>query len=262
MSRFSGPGWRLALTVGAPVVAAVATVMIFARSPQAQDQPQGPGVLPPAQVQWDQVGNDYNMYVSAKAERNKGFLSNPKEFNVTPIPILLPDADSDITSQDLVFYSFPDGYDINMPQSVPGLKVLLSGNRVFVQADKGTLSQIKYDRVIVNNGSGGQVQPVIFSQTEDGWLASFARYGMSYTAEVTCDSPQAMSYCQNDAYIRTVASSLDTVVMGQRALRDFNAAQNGGQNNVSRPTRIDPNALKRQLVKPNLKAQTLKPVGK
>ena len=248
------------LTIGVPVLAAIAVVLVFARSPQAQDQPQGPGILAPAPVQWNQVDTDYNRDAAAKAQRNKGFLANPKEFSTTPIPILLPDADSDITTANLVFYSFQDGYDINMPQAVPGLKVLLSGNRVFVQADKGTLSQIKYDRVIINGGAGSQAQPVIFSQTEDGWLAGFARYGMSYTAEMTCDSPQAMPYCQSDAYIRSVASSLDTVVLSQRALRDFSAAQNGGTNGV--PNRIDPNVLKPQIARPNLKAQSLNQVVK
>lgn len=208
--------------IAAGAAGALVAVLALALGLKAQERPVGGNVLPPAAIVWNDVARDYNQDIAPRYENNKGFLSNPKEWETTPIPVLMPAPGGPVSAGQLIFYSFPDGYDINMPQGVPGLKVLLSGNRVYVQAEPGTLSGAKYDRVVIQGS--GQVQPVIFSDTEDGWLASFSRYGISYTAEVTCETPEAEPYCADATYIRKVAASLNTVILPPQAKRDFSAA--------------------------------------
>lgn len=214
--------FRQGRLVAAGAAGALVAVLAIAVGLKAQERPVGGNVLPPAAVVWTDVARDYKPDIAPRYENNKGFLSNPKEWETTPIPVLMPSPGGPVSAGQLIFYSFPDGYDINMPQGVPGLKVLLSGNRVYVQAEPGTLSRTKYDRVVIDGT--GAVQSVIFSDTEDGWLASFSRYGISYTAEVTCETAEAEPYCADPAYIRKVAASLNTVILPPQAKRDYAAA--------------------------------------
>ncbi len=212
-------GNRLRIAMSVALAATMAGIAGFALQGQAQDN--GPRVLPPAGIDFKTMSRDYNGDSAALARRQPGMRNAAKDVAITPIPILLPGNGSPVTLDGMVYYSFEGGYDINLPQNVPGLKVMLSGNDTYVAAE-GAIPPVKGDRVKLDNG---QVEPVIIQQSEDGWLASFTRYGVSYTAEMTCETQAAQSYCANDSYIRSVTASLTTVVVGERLQAQLGAAQ-------------------------------------
>lgn len=212
-------GSQLAYTVTAALGAVLtATGVLFAVTAQTQDA--GPRAMPPARIDWKAVSRDFNYNIEANAQYSRPLRPGQPEVDNTNIPILLPDAASGVSTNGLIFYSLGDVYDINIPQPTPGLTVLLSGNRVFVPVEAGTLSRTKYDTVNI----GGADVPVLIEKTEDGWLASFSKYGMSYTAEVTCGSPQAMATCEKPDYVIKLTQSLTTVVLGAKSLRVFLSA--------------------------------------
>ena len=196
-------------------VAAVALAAVTGATALQGKAQTGDGTMPPATIDWNHV--PYNPAVAAKSTQGvRGMVAARDDVDRTMLPILLPDASTGVDRSALNFSSEGDVYDINLPQATPGLRVLLSGNRVYVPVEPGTLKGIKYDRVVM----GGQVVNALIQRTEDGWLASFMRFNVSYTVEVICDEAPAEGYCADDAYIRKVTSGMTEVVLGAAGLKD------------------------------------------
>lgn len=217
-------GTRLRAATVVAVILASAGLGFFASGGGAQEAPLAARDQQRARVQWDKV-----QYVPP-SRRFTAVLFDPRsqfpktsigDLDRTTLPILLPDGTTGVDLSGLNLSSEGDVYDIRLPQSTPGLRVLLSGSRVFVPVEPGTLSRQKFDRVVI----GGEVVPALFNRTEDGWLASFSRFGMSYTVEVICDLGPAENYCKDDSYARKVTSGMTQVVLGQAGLADLD--QNG-----------------------------------
>lgn len=211
---------------------------LVATGVHAQDR--GPRVLPPAAIDWAAVGRNYNPDVAGKALSAPGFREKTRALDSTTLPVLLPDGSAPVSTSGLIFSSFGDVYDITLPQPAANLGVTLSGTRVSVALDPGSLYRRKPDKVTI----GGQPQAVYILQTEEGWLASFNRYGVDYTVTVGCgDDAQSRPYCANDSYIRQVTSSLSEVVLGAQAARAFTAA-GGNKRRTEPPARVNAGALK------------------
>lgn len=215
-------------------LAAVALAVILGGgivvSPQAQDA--SPRTLPPAAIDWKTLSRVYNPGVAAKSRATRGLRARNDQVDNTTLPILLPDASTGVSRDGLAFTSLGDVYDINLPQPVKGLTVLLSGTRVFVASQPGMFRGVKFDQV----NMGGQPVEVLFSETEDGWTASFSRFGMAYGIEVICDEADAMNYCKDSTYIRKIASGMTEIVLGAQAEREFTAATGGNTTQPPRPT--------------------------
>ncbi len=231
---------RLAAGLAAFAGGAVMALAVFHGSlaqnglTQAAVQPQ---VLPPAAIDWTAVSRDYNPNRAAVAMRAPGLRQDQKEVDSTNLPILMPDGSAPGTTTDLVFSSFGDVYDITLNEPVANLGVVLSGTRASVRVAAGTFYPRTPDQVTI----GGTPQAVFFLQTEEGWMASFNRYGVDYTVTVGCgDDAQSKPYCTDDTYIRKLTASLSNVVLGARAER---AAYDAGGKPNQVP--VDPTVLKK-----------------
>ncbi|ESQ76358.1 hypothetical protein [Asticcacaulis sp. AC402] len=244
-----------------PLAAVALAVMLgggIAVSPQAQDA--APRVLEPAPIDWKTLSRVYNPGVAAKSRGTRGLRVRNEQVDTTTLPILLPDATTGVSRDGLAFMSLGDVYDVNLPQPVKGLTVLLSGTRVFVASQPGMFKGVKFDQV----NMGGQPVEALFSQTEDGWMASFSRFGMSYTIEVICDADAAMSYCADSAYIRKIAAGMTEVVLGAQAEREFVAATGGGNTtqpppNPGKPTDAVAAPVNRDILKRQAANNPVKP---
>ena len=229
---------RLAAGLAAFAGAAVAGFSGLAQNAftQASNQPQA---LPPSRIDWAAVSRDYNPNRAAVAMRAPGLRGDQKDVDNTDLPILMPDGSAPGTTTDLTFSSFGDVYDITLNEPVANLGVVLSGTRASVRVAGGTFYPRQPDQIMI----GGSPQAVFFLQTEEGWMASFNRYGVDYTVTVGCgDDAQSKPYCADDSYIRKLTASLNNVVLGARAERTFYA--NGGN---GKPTQVpvNPNLLKK-----------------
>ena len=198
----------------------------------AQNVPGAPNtpahrVLPPARVDWTAVAADYKRGAAAELRRSKGFLASEQSLDALPLPVLLPHPNGQVTTGALVFMSYGDGYDINIAQpQAPGVTILLGGSRIFVDAGDQPLNLPKSDRISIN----GKPQTVFVSQTETGQTASFSRYGMVYTIDVDCDGPaMGSAYCENPAYIRSVAADMSDIVLGGQAEGEMLKATGGSK---------------------------------
>ncbi|ESQ91703.1 hypothetical protein ABAC460_05025 [Asticcacaulis sp. AC460] len=224
-------------------------------APQAQDAGPPP-TLPPAAIDWKTLSRVYNPGIAAKTRATRSLRARTDQVDATTLPILLPDASTGVSRDSLAFTSLGDVYDINLPQPVKGLSVLLSGTRVFVAASPGMVKGVKFDQVDM----GGQQVEVLFSQTEDGWTASFSRFGMAYTIDVICDEEPATGYCQDSSYIRKIAAGMTEVVLGARAEREWIAATGGNTTTPPRPTDTVKVPVNRDVLKQRPVASSNNPV--
>lgn len=117
----------------------------------------------------------------------------------TRVPILLL-ADTAIMKGARI-YSFGDLYTVTA--DIPGGGVSLSGTTTTVKAAKPL------------NVTAG-VEGLVLQRTVDGYLASFNRYGVLYTAEVRCDSPSD-DRCRSETYVRQLVAKSSVVVLGKAA---------------------------------------------
>lgn len=231
----------------------------------AQDTPGATRrVLPPARVDWAAVAADYRRGAAPEARRIKGFLANEKGLDALPMPVLLPHASAQVTTATLIFMPYADGYDINMAQpQAPGVTILLSGSRLFVDATDLKLNLPKPDGVAID----GTTQSVFITQTETGQTATFSRYGMVYSIDVDCDGPaMGSAYCDRPDYIRSVAAAMSDIVLGEQAqgemLKAANAAPPPDAGDATRAPRKDAGNIKTQIGNALKKAVAQKPVGK
>ncbi len=181
----------------------------FRPGPMILRRPQGPAL-----VLWSQVRGQATKM--RQAHPVNSFLSRlPKnDIDRTRLPVLLPHEGSSVATDKGRLFSFGDAYAMNLPQA-KGTQITFYGNRSFVPADKGAVSRHPLARL------NGMAEDVRIDQTEDGWTATFTRYGVVYSIDVTCDD-QASPDCTSDAYIRKQITQFDDVTMGQDATNEAN----------------------------------------
>ncbi len=179
----------------------------FRPGPVLMRQPRGPAL-----VLWSQARAQAGRM--RKDHPINGFLSRlPKpDIDRTRLPVLLPHDGGSVATDKGRLFSFGDAYAINLPQA-KGTQLTMYGNRSFVSADKGTVSKKPFARL------ANMVEDVRIDQTEDGWTATFTRYGVVYSLDVTCDD-MASPDCTSDAYIRKQITQFDDVAMGQDATNE------------------------------------------
>lgn len=181
----------------------------FKLGPMIMRRPQGPAL-----VLWAQVRSQAARM--RQAHPVNSFLSRlPKtDIDRTRLPVLLPHEGSSVATDKGRMFSFGDAYAMNLPQA-KGTQITLYGNRSFVPADKGAVSRHPFLRL------AGMPEDVRIDQTEDGWTATFTRYGVVYSVDVSCDD-NASPDCTSDAYIRKQITQFDDVTMGQDATNEAN----------------------------------------
>jgi hypothetical protein len=142
----------------------------------------------------------------------------PKEqINKTRLPLLMPKAGGMMKIDQAKMVSFGDAYSLNLPQD-KGMQLTLMGNRSLIKADKGALMSKARTKV------AGVIEDVRITQLEDGWTASFRRFGVVYTVDLLCDDVDSPN-CLTDTYIRRAVADLSDVAMGTEALKE--AAMSG-----------------------------------
>ncbi len=210
-------GTDAAAAAPAQTVARPTTATTAARKPFFGDKVDGKPILlrkpmPPAKVDWQAAVNRSG--TMAKQARISGGLKArlPKaQLDKTRLPVVLPREGGVVDTAKAKMMSFGDAYALNMPQpNRKGTQVTVYGNRTFVPTDSGAISKRPIARL------AGVVEDIRIGQMEDGWTATFTRYGVVYSIDVSCDSMNSDD-CKTDSYIRDVIAQMDDVTMGSEA---------------------------------------------
>jgi len=200
--------------------AAVTTTKPVARQPFRGDSQFGRPILlrrplPPAKVQWAGAMQQSNKMRGLR--KVGGFATRlPRpELDATRLPVILPRDGGMIDTTKAKLVTFGDAYALNMPQN-NGMQITSYGNRSFVPAEGGAVSKRPVQRLL------SVAEDIRISQMEDGWTATFTRYGVVYSIDVSCDDINAPD-CQNDTFIRQAVAQFDDVTMGSQAQAEANA---------------------------------------
>ena len=102
-----------------------------------------------------------------------------------------------------------EAYTMSLPQK-PGLQITLYGNRSVVEARPGALSKRVMARIAAVS------EPVQITRTEDGFTATFNRYGIAYSIDVSCDDTDS-SECTSEDYIRKAVADFSDTTLGKDA---------------------------------------------
>lgn len=122
------------------------------------------------------------------------------EIDRQALPILIPT--NPLLMGNARLYSMGDHYTISA--DLPGVSVVLGGYSATVAlADQIALSPQGPEDLVI-------------SHTTDGVAASFKRYGVLYTIEVTCDET-ADQHCEGESFIRILAEGTNNVILGEAA---------------------------------------------
>ena len=132
----------------------------------------------------------------------------------TTVPVIMPVATSKIDATKAKLMSYGDSYALNMPQP-KDMSVTIYGNRSFVKSDKGTVTDLTFKRV------DRMAESVQISRLEDGWTASFTRYGVVYSVDLFCD---VTSQCTDETQIRNIVADCSDVNMGNAAMMEAEKA--------------------------------------
>lgn len=181
----------------------------------------------PAKVQWSSAKNRANQMKSARRPNSLAARLPKQTLDKTRLPVLLP-REGVIATDKARMVSFGDAYALNMPQA-KGMQVTMYGNRTFVAGNKGAVSARPVQKL------AGVVEDVRITQMEDGWTATFTRYGVVYSLDVTCDDIKAPD-CVTDGYIRQAIAQFDDVTLGAQAEAEANkdAGPSGWLDSVSK----------------------------
>ena len=176
--------------------------------------------LPPAKVQWSSAlrqiaTQDQNAKTQTLVGAFAAKLQKPALDQIR-LPVILPRNGAAISAARAKLLSFGDAYALNLPQD-QGVQITVYGNRSFVPADAGAISRRPMQRLL------NVAENVAVEQTEDGWTATFERYGVVYTVDVSCDDIKSPA-CASDAYLRNAVSSFSDVTLGAQAQAEASAA--------------------------------------
>jgi hypothetical protein len=133
----------------------------------------------------------------------------------TSVPVIMPVASSKIDAAKAKLMSYGDTYALNMPQP-QGMVVTIYGNSSFVKSEKGTVTDLTFKRV------NRMAESVQITRLEDGWTASFTRYGVVYSVDLLCD---LNSQCPDETQIRTIVADCSDVSMGSAAMKEAEKAK-------------------------------------
>jgi hypothetical protein len=170
--------------------------------------------MAPAKVQWSLARTRSDQMKTARRSNSLAARLPRQTVDKTRLPVLLP-REGVIDTAKAKMVSFGDAYALNMPQS-KGIQITMYGNRSFVSGDKGAVSARPVQKL------AGVAEDIRISQMEDGWTATFTRYGVVYSLDVTCDDIKAAD-CVTDAYIRKAITEFDDVTLGSQAQAEADA---------------------------------------
>ena len=183
--------------------------------------------LAPAKVQWSQAMSRSDQMKTARRPSSLAARLPRQALDKTRLPVLLP-REGVIDTAKAKMVSFGDAYALNMPQN-KGIQVTMYGNRTFVAGDKGAVSARPVQKL------AGVAEDIRISQMEDGWTATFTRFGVVYSLDVTCDDIKSAD-CVTDAYIRKAIAEFDDVTLGAQAQAeaDKETKPSGWLDNISK----------------------------
>lgn len=218
--RGNRPGFLL---IGAAIgaIAAVAVIALNSQSQVAGGPAPGLQALAPAAIDWNAVARDYRNSVSNNVKAVPSFRRHADQLDAVQIPIIVPHAGPAMKTSDMVFIPGVHTYTVSLPQpQAEGVHIAISGDSVYVQVAPGTIVTNAVANVMIN----GQPQKIVVAPTESGQLATFTRYGIVYTVEVDCDTPDtAAKYCDGNGYIQQVIGTMTDVTLGAQAERTMRA---------------------------------------
>ena len=199
---------------------AVPAAATAAQPPAAQSAAQHPILLKvapallrkpnaaPAKVQWSAALSQSARMQQVRKPNNLALRLPKAQLDKVRLPVLLP-REGIISTINPRLMSFGDAYALNLPQA-KGTQITMYGNRSLVAADKGAISSRPIAKI------AGVPEDIRISQIEDGWTATFTRYGVVYSIDVSCDAIDSPD-CQNDGYIRKAIAQFDDVTLGADA---------------------------------------------
>ncbi len=181
-------------------------------------RPQGAPVflrrpMAPGKVQWGPARDRSSQMRTTRKPNSLASRLPRAQLDRTRVPVILP-REGIIDTAKAKMVSFGDAYALNMPQA-KGIQITMYGNRSFVQGDKGSVSARPVQKL------AGVAEDMRISQMEDGWTATFTRYGVVYSIDVSCDDIKAPD-CMTDGYIRQAVAQFDDVTMGADAEAEAN----------------------------------------
>jgi hypothetical protein len=182
-----------------------------------------PEILPRAEVDWKAVSDFYARSQPPRMpySRIKGFLAERKGLDILEIPVLLPGSGDTLPMQEARLVSLGEVYDVVVqPADQPGLTVTFSGTRVMSEALPGSLSRQKAQTVATLAGP----ERVLIDALENGWSASFVRFGVLYSVDLTCASDETAHWCADDSRIRHLVAASTEIVLGETAETAMNRA--------------------------------------
>ncbi|MFN3228961.1 MAG: hypothetical protein ACK41P_03825 [Asticcacaulis sp.] len=147
----------------------------------------------------------------------------PKALDATRLPVLLPSDPAQKAKAKMV--SFGEAYSIAIPPK-DGLSIAYSGTTSFAPLPKAKSDQLKAERnrpSAKSLAASGLPDDLKITRTEDGWTASFTRFGVLYSVDILCEDLQAPN-CKDDKTIRKAVEELRDVVLGQAARAEAEAA--------------------------------------
>ena len=182
--------------------------------------PPSPPAFHLAPVDWQGVGSLVRKFRATHGLPHPilAHLSKP-DIDKTRLPILFPRIGSKIETASARLFSFGDAYSLNLPQR-PGVTLIMYGHRSLVEAARTKIATFKRSRV------AGMKEDAVISKTEDGWSASFARFGIAYTLDLSCDDDAAVE-CKDDRYLRQSVAAFEDVHLGDAASKEAQASGAG-----------------------------------
>src|SRR5690606_25582873 len=99
-----------------------------------------------------------------------------------------------------------------------GQDITVYGTRSLVAGEPGAVSRKAVSRIQTVE------EDIRITRMEDGWSATFSRFGVVYTVDFLCTDDQPE--CQDDARIRQIVADMDDVVLGEQAQAESEAALN------------------------------------
>lgn len=171
-------------------------------------------VLPPAPVQWQAALQTQARNIQARRPDSLALKLPRAQLDQIRLPVVLPRAGV-IDTAKAKLLSFGDAYALNMPQP-KGKQLTMYGNRTFMQADSGAISSRPTVKL------AGVPEDIRISRIEDGWTATFTRYGVVYSLDLSCDD-NASSDCADDSYLRKAIAEFTDVSVGAEAQTEAKA---------------------------------------